>query len=135
MTPDNLLETLANLTNQVVADPRWQNEQDNLGVSVLGLILYGYGLSVGRMVMMLDLEDINAAVKHCLMEHTGVTEKWTGGFIEAAAYSAFDPSFHPGQSELIEVGRQYMGEEDFSLLRENIFANIQSIRRQVEMAN
>lgn len=130
MTPDQLFETLAALTDGVMTDARWQSEKDDLGVSVLGMLLYGYGLAVGRMVMMLEIEDIGAAVRRCLVERVGTAEKWTGGLVEAAAYSSFDPTYHPGYTSLIEAGHDYMGETNIKALVDNVFANIQHLRRQ-----
>ena len=132
MTPEALFNTLAALADRVVADPRWQNEKDDLGVSVLGMLLYGYGLATGRMIMMLDIEDIDAAVNRCLVERVGVAAKWGGGLVEKAARSAFDKEYHPGQHELIGVGHQYMGEGKVGKLVSNVFANIESVRRRAK---
>jgi hypothetical protein len=90
MTPEALFDKLAALADRVVTDKRWQDQNDDLGVSVFRMLLYGYALAVGRMVMMLDIEDINAAVTRCLVERVGVAAKWGGGLVESAARSAFD---------------------------------------------
>lgn len=131
MTPDNLLQILTNLTHQVIQDSRWHHEHDDLGVTVFGFILYGYGLSTGRMALFLDLEDIHMTIKQCLTTNLGTAEKWTDGLIEAAAQSAFNPMYHPGHHELIEVGQQYMGETNLDLLTNNIFENIKNIRQRI----
>ncbi len=132
MTPEKLFDSLAALADRVIADPRWQDENDDLGVSVLGMILDGYGLAMGRAMMLLDVEDINAAVTRCLVERVGVAAKWGGGLVEDAARSAFDKAHHPGQYELIGVGHQYMGEGKLGKLVGTVFANIQSVRRRSE---
>jgi hypothetical protein len=129
MTPEKLFETLTVLTNSVITDARWPQEKDDLGVSVLGMLLYGYGLAVGRMVMMLEIEDINAAVQRCLVERVGAAEKWSGGLVAAAATSAVDPTYHPGYTSLIEAGHDYMGEPNVSAMVDHVFANIQHLRR------
>lgn len=36
MTPEALFEKLADLADRVIADKRWQDQNDDLGVSVLG---------------------------------------------------------------------------------------------------
>jgi len=130
MTPGRLFDKLAALADRVVTDKRWQGQKDDLGVSVFGMLLYGYALAVGRMVMMLSIEDINAAVTRCLIERVGVAAKWGDGLVESAARSAFDQQYHPGQHELIGVGHQYMGEVEVGKLVDNVFANVESIRRR-----
>ncbi|VTS07574.1 hypothetical protein [Tuwongella immobilis] len=132
MTSEALFDKLAALADRVVADKRWQEQSDDLGVSVFGMLLYGYGLGVGRLMMLLDVEDINAAVTRCLVERVGVAAKWGGGLVEDAARSAFDEAYHPGQHELIGVGHQYMGEGKVGKLVGNVFANIESMRRRTE---
>jgi hypothetical protein len=128
MTEEALFDKLAALADRVVADDRWQKQKDDLGVSVLGMLIYGYALGVGRLIMMLDIEDINAAVTRCLVERVGAAPKWSGGLVEDAARSAFDKEYHPGQHELIGVGHQYMSEGKAGKLVGNVFANIESVR-------
>ena len=132
MTPQALFDKLAALADRVVADERWQDENDDLGVAVLGMLLYGYALAVGRSVLMLDQEDIHAAVTRCLVERVGVAAKWAGGLVEDAARSALDRQYHPGQHELIGVGHQYLAEGKAGKLVGNVFANIESVRRRAE---
>ena len=50
MTRDALAECVGELANAVLADPRWQ--RDDLSVSVLGMLLYGFALATGRLVML-----------------------------------------------------------------------------------
>ncbi|HEY7315036.1 MAG TPA: hypothetical protein VH643_37165 [Gemmataceae bacterium] len=132
MTPEVLFDKISALADRVVADKRWQEQNDDLGVSVLGMLLYGYALGVGRLFMRLDIEDINAVVTRCLVEKVGVAPKWGGGLVEDAARSAFDEQYHPGQHELIGVGHQYMGEGKVGKLVGNVFANIENVRRRAE---
>jgi hypothetical protein len=132
MTPEALFDKISALADGVVADKRWQYQNDDLGVSALGMLLYGYALGVGRLFMMLDIEDSNAVVTRCLVERVGVVPKWGGGLVEDAARSAFNKQYHPGQHELIGVGHQYMGEGKVGKLVGNVFANIESVRRRAE---
>jgi hypothetical protein len=132
VTRDALAERVAELTNRVLADPRWEGEQDDLGVSVLGMLLYGFALATGRLVMFLDMEDIDAAVLRVLTERVGVAPKWGGGLVADANASAFDQDHHPGQHELIGVGHSYFGVEDQAAIVDNVFANIQSVRQRAE---
>ena len=53
MTRDALTERVGELADAVLTDPRWY--QDDLSVSVLGMVLYGFALATGRIVMLLSL--------------------------------------------------------------------------------
>lgn len=129
MTQDHLYKAISEIVDLVIKDPRWIIESDDLGVSVLGMLLYGYSLAVGRMVMMLDIEDIDAVLRRCMVERVGAASKWVSGLVSEANKSAFDEAYHPGQYELIGVGHQYFGVSDHAMIVDNIFANIQAMRR------
>src|SRR4051812_19199434 len=107
MTPEKLAETVGKIASEVVRDPRWETNRDDLGVSVLGMLLYGYALAVGRLVMLLDVDQIDGAVVNAVMTHIDSAEKWTRGMVADAARSAFDKTYHVGHYELIGVGHQY----------------------------
>ena len=130
MTRDALTHRVGELADAVLADPRW--EQDDLSVSVLGMLLYGFALAIGRVVMFLDMEDIDTAVLRCLTERVGAATKWSSGLVAEANASAFDQAHHPGHHELIGVGHSYFGVEDRASLVDNVFANIESVRRRAE---
>jgi hypothetical protein len=127
VTQDALANQTGALADAVVADPRWR--QDDLSVAVLGMLLYGYALMVGRTVMFLDVEDIDAAVLRCMTENVGAAAKWSSGLVADAKLSAFGKSHHPGQHELIGVGHSYFGVEDQKSVVDNIFKNIQAFRQ------
>ncbi len=130
MTPDALFQILTPLADAVIADPQWSEQGDELGLSVFGMILYGYGLAVGRLAMLLDMAEIDAAVERCLCERLAVPVPWAQGLVAEAGRSALDPSYHPGQAQLIDVGYDYLRERDLSVLVENVLANIGSVRRR-----
>jgi len=125
-----LAERVGELADRVLHDPRWEGERDDLGVSVLGMLLYGFALATGRLVMFLNMEDIDAAVLRCLTDRVGAAAKWSDGLVAAANASAFDKSRHPGHHELIGVGHSYFGQKDLAAVVDNVFANIQSVRRR-----
>src|SRR5256885_12397018 len=77
MNRDALAKKVGELLDAVRADSRWQ--QDDLSVAILGMISYGYALAIGRLVMFLDMPDIDAAVHKCLTENVGAAAKWSGG--------------------------------------------------------
>jgi hypothetical protein len=132
MTPEALFEKVSTLADRVVADKRWQEQNDDIGVTVLGMLLYGYALGFGRLILMLDIEDINAVVTRILVERVGAAAKWSSGLVDEAARSAFDEKNHPVEHGLIGAGHQYMTESKLGKLVGNVFANIESMRRQAE---
>ncbi|KAF0812886.1 hypothetical protein IGB42_02730 [Andreprevotia sp. IGB-42] len=126
MNQNELASQVSGLSQAVVDDKRWTNE--TLDVAVLGMLLYGYALAVGRMVMMLDIEDIDAAVQRCFTDTVGAAGKWSEGLVAEASLSASDKAHHPGNHELIGVGHSYFGVKDRRLVVDNIFANMASVR-------
>jgi hypothetical protein len=126
-----LADRVGELADRILSDARWEDERDDLGVSVLGMLLYGFALATGRLAMFLDIDDIESAVLRCLTERVGVAAKWGGGLVAAASAAAFDETHHPGHHELIGVGHSYFGVEDEANIVENVFANIQSVRRRM----
>ena len=129
MTPEKLEATIASVARAVVTDPRWRTNNDDLGVSVLGMLLYGYALGVGRLVMMLDTTDIDQAVTNVVMTHVGSAEKWTTGLLAEASRAAFDKSYHPTYFQLIGAGHQYFtANPDLETIVTNVFANVGSVR-------
>ena len=131
VTTDALTQRLSELADRILADSRWESQRDDLGISVLGMLLYGYALAVGRSVMFLDMEDIDAAVLRCLTERAGIAARWGSGLVEEANASAFDKGHHPGHHELIGVGHSYFFVENQAAIVDNVFANIESVRRRV----
>ena len=128
MTRDALTQRVGELTEAVLADPRWQ--QDDVSVTVLGMILYGFALATGRIVMFLDMDDIDAAVLSCLTERIGAPPKWSGGLVAEANASSMDRAHHAGHHQLIGVGHSYFFRiKDRSTQVDNVFANIESVRR------
>jgi hypothetical protein len=127
MTQEALTARISGLADAVLADPRWM--RDDLKVSVLGMILYGFALATGR-EMGLAAADVDAAVLRCLTERVGAAAKWSGGLVVEANASARDQAYHPGQHELIGVGQSYHGVAEQNALVENVFANFASVRRR-----
>ena len=112
------------LAAAVIGDQRWKNE--TLNVAIFGMILYGYALAVGRMALMAEIEDVDAAVQDCIAACVGAAPQWTAGLVQDASFSAFDKSHNPANFELIGVGHSYFGVEDRSAVLDNLFANIKA---------
>jgi hypothetical protein len=130
MTRETLTDKLGELAAVVRADPRWA--QDDLSVSILGMLLFGFGLAVGRSVMLLEVEDIEAAVLKCLVEHVGAAEKWSSGLVTEATAAAFNKAHHLGHHSLIGIGHSYFGVTDQKAVVDNIFLNVASFRKRVD---
>jgi hypothetical protein len=117
---------IADLGKAVLSDPRWTG--DTLSVAILGMILYGYALAIGRMVLMLDEEEVGKAVVTFLVNDLGAAERWSTGLVVDAKASAFDKDHHPGNHELVGVGHSYFGIDDRAAILDNVFANIDAYR-------
>lgn len=130
MNQEALTEQLNHFVAKVVGDARWINE--TLAVAVFGMLLYGYALAVGRLAMMLEMEDIDAVVLRTMTGAVGAAKKWSEGLVAEARASAFDQSHHPGNFDLIGVGHSYFGEQDTAQVVDNVFANIASARRRAQ---
>lgn len=127
MTRDDLTVRVGQLADAVLADWRWV--RDDLSVSILGMILYGYGLEAGR-AKGLSVADTDAAVLRCMTERVGAAAKWSGGLVAEANAAARSKNHHAGHHELIGVGRTYNGIADGRALVENVYANFASVRQR-----
>lgn len=127
MTRETLTERVGELADAVLADWRWA--RDDLNVSILGMILYGFAAATAREAG-LATADVDAAVLRCMTERVGAAAKWSGGLVAEANTSALDKSHHPGHHELIGVGRTYNGVDDRRALVGNVFANFASVRQR-----
>jgi hypothetical protein len=129
VTRDALSTCVAEFLDRIVADPRWDQERDDLGVTVAGILAYGFALAARGTEVLVDTEDVEAAVLKGLTERMGAAPKWSGGLVAEAKSSAVDPDHHPGHHELIGVGRSYFGVTDHRAIVNNVFANIASVRQ------
>jgi hypothetical protein len=127
MTRDNLTAQISELADAVLADWRWV--RDDLNVSILGMLLYGFATANAR-EMGLAVADVDAAVLQCLTKRVGAAAKWSGGFVAEANASARDKTHHAGHHELIGVGQTYQRVADQRALVDNVFANFASVRRR-----
>jgi hypothetical protein len=127
MTRDALAARIGSLTDAVLADWRWT--RDDLSVSILGMLLYGFARASAR-EMGLAVADVDAAVLQCMTDRVGAAAKWSGGLVAEAHASADDKAHHPGHHELIGVGQSYHGVADQRAVVNNVFANFASVRRR-----
>jgi len=122
-----LEKRIAELANAVIADWRWV--RDDLSVSVLGMILYGYTLETGQ-ALGATTSDVDAAMLRCVRLNVGAASNWSSGLVAEANAAARDQPHHPGHHELIGVGRTYHTATDQRALVDNVYANIASVRKR-----
>src|SRR5262245_54001881 len=127
MTREALTAHINPLADAVLDDWRWV--RDDLNVSILGMLLYGFARANAR-GMRLSVPDVDAAVLQCMTERVGAAAKWSGALVAEANASADDQGHHPGHHELIGVGQTYHGVADLLVLVNNVFANFASVRRR-----
>jgi hypothetical protein len=127
MTQEALLARITSLADAVLADWRWS--RDDLNVSILGMLLYGFARAIAR-ELSLAAANVDAAVLECMTQRVGAAAKWSGGLVAEAHASADDKAHHPGHHELIGVGQSYHGVADQRALVNNVFANFASVRRR-----
>ena len=128
-----LTEAITQIAGGVVADPRWQNANDELATQTLVMLMYGFALAEGRFVWGLSVQDIGEAVKRVVTEELGKHPTYAEQIVKEAQASAFSKRHHPGQHELIGVGQQYIGGASPDLVHaliDNVFENIGSLRRR-----
>ncbi|HEY1379833.1 MAG TPA: hypothetical protein VGF55_23725 [Gemmataceae bacterium] len=127
MSREALTARIGPLADAVVADWRWV--RDDLSVSILGMLLYGFARATAR-EMRLAVADVDAAVLDCMTQQVGAAAKWSGGLVAEAHASADDKTHHPGHHELIGVGQSYHGVADQRAVVNNVFANFASVRKR-----
>ncbi|MFO0867061.1 MAG: hypothetical protein U0744_20870 [Gemmataceae bacterium] len=127
MSRQALTARISPLADAVVADWRWV--RDDLSVSILGMLLYGFARASAR-EMGLAVADVDAAVLQCMTDRVGAAAKWSGGLVAEAHASADDKAHHPGHHELIGVGQSYHCVADQRAVVNNVFANFASVRRR-----
>ena len=129
-----LTDRVSTLAASIAADPRWEGEKDDLGDAILGMLLYGYALALGRLVMLLDEEQIKESVVLSLVATVGAARRWSEGLAADAARSAFDKHHHPGNYQLVGVGHSYHGVTDQAVIINNAFQNIAAFRKVLRVA-
>lgn len=111
----------------VTSDPRWVLE-DELMVQVLGFTLYGYAFGLGRIVNLMDVEEINASVADQLAA-LGVGPKYAQGLTEAAFECFANEADQSVHSQLVGIGHSHIASEDLSECVESIFQNTETLRQ------
>lgn len=127
---ERLEEKTNPLMEAVTSDARWELE-DELLVQVLGFTLYGYAFGVGRVIFLMDVEDINASVAGQLAA-LGVGPKYAQGLVEAAFECFMNEEDQSVHSQLVNIGHSHIASEDLSECMESIFTNTETLREHLE---
>lgn len=127
---ERLEEKTNPLMEAVTSDARWELE-DELLVQVLGFTLYGYAFGVGRVIFLMDVEDINASVAGQLAA-LGVGPKYALGLAEAAFECFMNEEDQSVHSQLVNIGHSHIASEDLSECAESIFKNTETLREHME---
>ena len=114
------------LFNQVTNDERWDINNQTL-FNVFALSYYGYSFGVGNLLFFLDPTEINAFVKHKLIE-LGAGEKYVSGLIDFA-YDTFLQPTEGINAQLVGIGHSHCSAEDTTELTNAIFNNAKSIQQ------
>lgn len=115
------------LFSAITNDSRW-DINDELLFQVAGFIFYGYCFGFGRLVCLMDADDIDAYVADKLTG-LGAGAKYVQGMIARARQDfvtgedAEPADTDDPLSRLIGIGHSYFSADDFSLLVESIYKN------------
>lgn len=123
-----LNDRVSALAGRVVSDPRWPEMSHELGLSVLGMLLFGFASALAG-----PRVDPATAVAAAMTGPAGVPPKWTGGLLDEARRSARDAGHHPAHRSLIDAGQTYAREDEADVIA-NVFANLQAYHDQLEVA-
>lgn len=124
---ERLDEKTNSLVKLIISDPRW-NLKDELLIQVLGFTVYGYAFGLGRLVLFMDVGEINEVVTNQLSK-LGVGEKYAQGLVDAAFNSFTNESDISVHSQLVNVGHSHFSSEDLSVCVESIFNNTEALRQ------
>lgn len=80
---------VAEFVGQVVADVRWKDQRDDLGMEVLAMLLYGFALKAASHRMFASYDDVDTAVMQALTEYAVVASEQGGVMRDAASRESF----------------------------------------------
>ena len=115
------------LFSAITGDPRW-DINDELLFQVAGFSFYGYCFGFGRLVCLMDADDIDAYVAGKLTG-LGAGAKYVQGMIARARQDFItDEDAEPVDtddplSRLIGIGHSHFSADDFSPLVESVYEN------------
>jgi hypothetical protein len=123
---DKLEQKLDQFVKSVTDDQRW-DLQDELMIQVLGFTLYGLAFGLGRLILFMDVEEIDSVTVSKLTE-LGIGQKYAQGLVEAAFNSFSNEDDDSVYSLLVGVGHSNFAEENLNACKESIFSNTEVLR-------
>ena len=121
----SLEDKCKHVVDHVTSDPRW-NVEDELMVQVLSFTLYGYALGCGRVIHLMDSEDISA-IPQRLISDLGVGPGYVTGMLEHAHAAFTDEADDSTHSQLVNLGYSHFNSDKINKCIESIFQNAEAI--------
>lgn len=117
-------------TLAVTSDPRWELE-DELMCQVFGFTLYGYVFGVGRLIGLMDVEDIQQVAANQLVE-LGIGPDYAAGMMQHAHDEFTTEGNESLDAKLVGIGHSHFASEEIDELVEAVFLNTEQIRDDTE---
>ncbi|MFD0701203.1 hypothetical protein [Myroides pelagicus] len=115
------------LMQQITTDRRWDIEDQTLFV-VMGMTYYGYCLGYGKLVCMLDDQQVNEEVVE-ILHRLGAGDKYVRGLISAANTSFYSQE-QTLYNQLVNIGHNYFMMDQLKELVDGIYLNAQTVAQQ-----
>jgi hypothetical protein len=119
------------LALSVIADDRWPDESDDVGLSILGFLLFGFAHKTCA-DLRLPLTKATEIVTLVLAKHTECTEDWLTSFRRELEDCGNEKDLTEGLQELIGKGATYQVSEDMSQVVDRVYEVIHSHRMQTD---
>lgn len=113
-------------TSAVTNDSRWRLE-DELMCQVFGFTLYGYVFGVGRIICLMDVDEIQQLAADQL-SGLGIGPKYAAGMMEHAHQEFMTEGNTSLHSQLVGVGHSHFASDEIDALIESVFVNTERIR-------
>ena len=123
----SLEDKCKHIVDAVTSDLRW-NLQDELFVQVLSFTLYGYALGSGRVIHLMDEQDITA-IPQTLISELGVGPDYVRGMLEHAHSVFIDETDDSIHSQLVNLGYSHFNSDKINKCIESIFQNTDAISK------
>ena len=114
------------LTRAVTEDDRWALE-DELMCQVFGFTMFGYVFGYGRIVCIMEVEEIKALAANQLTG-IGIGPKYAEGMMDHAFEELSQEGSQTIHAQLVGIGHSHFASEDITELVNSIFQNTEQIR-------
>ena len=118
------------LTSAVTSDGRWQLD-DELMCQVFGCTMFGYVLGVGRVVCLMDIEDVKQLAAD-LLTGLGMGEDYAQRMMDVAFDEFWNDDDTSIFNQLVSAGHSNYASEDLNDLVESVFQNTEQLKQSAE---